>query len=320
MKRRPAARREPAAKRRPAARTTRPSERCQGLEGEDCVFSTQEIGAAAGTNPRICGPRCAFCSADNLRRCLGSARGKGQITSALAFFEEQDVNIFSMACARISSLGSEEALDACTQRLRRLQKKGASKADREQGQKDKREARKADEWARLLMERKAQIHFSSKEKTDFRQRAQQKELARLGKKFPGVYTAEGQAKRPGKAWQTPLAASFRRWAEEHSWNICQQCKRLVPKKFHPKHARGSGRGPSLKHSVKACKHCSRGVGYPVPHLADVPEPLRKLPAEVLDALAIFQVHTGPWEQEHNAYRAHMAPCGSVGTGSLWKSG
>ena len=250
---------------------------------------------------------CAFCSGNNLRRCLGNARGKGQISSALAFFDEQDANIFAMACARISSLESDEALDGCLQRLRRLQKKGASKAERQQGQKDKAKARKADQWDKLLVERKAQVHFSSKEKNDFRRRGQQKELARLGKKFPGVYTAEGQAKRPGADWQTPLAASFRRWAEEHSWNICQQCNRLVPKKFHPKHARGSGSGPALKHSIKACKHCSRGVGYPAPQLADVPEPLRKLPQEVLDALTIFEVHTGPWEQEHNAYRAHMAP-------------
>ena len=225
----------------------------------------------------------------------------------MAFFDEQDANIFAMACARISSLKSDEALDACLQRLRRLQKKGASKAERQQGQKDKAKARKADQWGKLLVERKAQAHFSSKEKNDFRRRARQKELARLGKKFPGVYTAEGEAKRPGADWQTPLAASFRRWAEEHSWNICQQCNRLVPKKFHPKHARGSGSGPALKRSIKACKHCSRGVGYPVPQPADVPEPLRKLPQEVLDALTIFEVHTGPWEQEHNAYRAHMAP-------------
>ena len=308
VKRRPAARREPAIKRRPAARTTRPSERCQGLEGADCVFSTQEIGEGARVHPKqALGTRCAFCSADNLRRCLGNARGKGQISSALAFFEEHDANVFGMACARVSNLETEEALEACLQRLRRLQKKGASKAERQQGQKDKREARKADEWDQLLVERKAQVHFSSEDKEDFRRRAQPKEKSWLGKKFPGVYTAEGQAKRPGAGWQTPLAASFRRWAEEHSWNICQQCSRLVPKKFHPKHARASGSGPTLKHSVKACKHCARGVGYPVPQPADVPEPLRKLPQEVLDALAIFQVHTGPWEQEHNAYRAHMAP-------------
>ena len=158
------------------------------------------------------------------------------------------------------------------------------------------------------MERSAQVHFSSREKKDFRQRAQPKELAWLGKKFPGVYTAEGQAKQPGADWQTPLAASFRQWAEEHSWNACQQCKRLAPKKFHPKHTRVSGRGPSLKHSVKACKHCSRGVGYPVPQLADVPEPLRKLPQEVLDALAIFQVHTGPWEQERKRLQGAHGPC------------
>ena len=146
--------------------------------------------------------------------------------------------------------------------------------------------------------------FHQKDKSHYRSRARPSELKRLGKKFPAVYSQDGAAKRPGAEWQTPLAASFRQWAEEHSWAMCEQCHRLTPKKFHPKHFRQSR---ALKHTVKACKHCARGVGYPVPRLADVPDPLRKLPATVLGALAIFDVHTGPWEQEYNAYRAHTAP-------------
>ena len=305
VKRRPAARGQPATKRRPAARRSGARERCEGHEGEACIFSTQEIGTAARVNPgRASGPRCAFCSPDNLQRCLGQARGKGQITTALAFFEERNVNIFSQAQARISALISDEALDACLGRLRRLHKKGATKEQRGQTAKEKQEARKADQWGRLLAQRKPQQHFTGEEKSRYRSRARPNELKRLGKKFPAVYSQDGAAKRPGAKWQTPLAASFRRWAEEHSWAMCEQCHRLTCKKFHPKHFRQSR---ALKHTVKACKHCARAVGYPVPQLADVPDPLRKLPATVLDALTIFDAHTGPWEQEHNAYRAHTAP-------------
>ena len=308
VKRRPAARRQPATKRRPAARRSGARERCEGREGEACIFSTQEIGAAARANPgRASGPRCTFCSPDNLQRCLGQARGKGQITTALAFFEERNVNIFSQAQARISALISDEALDACLGRLRRLHKKGATKEQRGQNAKEKRESREADQWDRLLAQRKPQQHFTRKDKSYNRSSARPNELKRLGKKFPAVYSQDGAAKRPGAEWQTPLAASFRQWAEEHSWAMCEQCHRLTPKKFHPKHFRRPGFSRALKHSVKACKHCARGVGYPVPQLADVPDPLRKLPATVLNALAVFDVHTGPWEQEYNAYRAHTAP-------------
>ena len=198
-------------------------------------------------------------------------------------------------------------MDGRLQRLRRLQKKGATKQQRGQRAKEKLEAREADQWDRLLARRKAQQRFSKDDKLRYKRRTRPNELKRLGKKFPGVYNQVGVAKRPGIKWQTPLAASFRQWAEEHAWAMCEQCSRLTPKKFHPKHFRRPRFSRALKHSIQACKHCARGIGYPVPQPADVPKPLRKLPQDVLRALAIFDVHTGPWEQEHNAYRAHMAP-------------
>ena len=262
------------------------------------------IGAPGSS---LAGSRCAFCSADNLRRCLAHARGKGQVTAALAFYEERGPRVFDRACKRVSTFISEEALGACLQRLRRLQKKGSTKEQRGQRAKEKKDAREADQWDRLLARRKPQQHFAKEDKSHYRSRARPNELKRLAKKFPAVYNQEGAAKRPEAEWQTRLAASFRQWAEEHSWAMCEQCHRLTPKKFHPKHFRRPGFSRALKHSVKACKHCARGVGYPVPQLADVPDPLRKLPATVLGALAIFDVHTGPWEQEYNAYRAHTAP-------------
>ena len=42
----------------------------------------------------------------------------------------------------------------------------------------------------------------------------------------------------------------------------------------------------------------------MPQVADVPKPLRNLPQNVLDALAIFRVYTGPHEQGYQAYRVH----------------
>ena len=42
----------------------------------------------------------------------------------------------------------------------------------------------------------------------------------------------------------------------------------------------------------------------MPQVADIPKPLRNLPQNVLDALAIFRVYTGPHEQGYQAYRVH----------------
>lgn len=86
--------------------------------------------------------------------------------------------------------------------------------------------------------------------------------------------------------------------------MCSSCYRLVPQKFHPKHARANGGGRALKRTIKACKNCSKNVGYKVPQLADIPKPLRKLSQNVLDALAIFRVYTGPDEQGYQTYRVH----------------
>ena len=93
------------------------------------------------------------------------------------------------------------------------------------------------------------------------------------------------------------------WQPEHAWSMCKQCSRLVPNKFHPKQLRRR----RLQRTVKACKDCAPGVSYPVPQVDDISEPVQKLPQPVLDALALFDVNTGPNEQEYNGYRAHTAP-------------
>ena len=95
--------------------------RCVGRKDEACIFSIQDAGGAAAAQARS--SRCNLCCAENLGRCLSSARGKGLLTCALAFYKENDFNAFSQACARIAALASEEALDRCLQRLRRREKK-----------------------------------------------------------------------------------------------------------------------------------------------------------------------------------------------------
>ena len=71
-------------------------ERCVGRKGEPCIFSIEDAGGAARAAPARNG-RCPLCCAENLGCCLSSARGKGLLTCALAFYKENDFNAFSQA-------------------------------------------------------------------------------------------------------------------------------------------------------------------------------------------------------------------------------
>ena len=166
-KRRPAAAAENPTKlvlRRPAARASYPNELCPGLcEAEPCRFSVQDIGRRAAVQPGRGQNSCCFCAADILKKHLKTSQGKGSITTALAFFHENDRDVYAAACDRITSLCSQEALDQCLARLKRLQKKGSTRTCRARNARQKREQRQAaaaaprvDPWVALLEKRKVQ--------------------------------------------------------------------------------------------------------------------------------------------------------------------
>ena len=109
------------------AREDRPSKLCLGFEEGLCIFSTQVAGEKARIHPdRRGGKHCVFCSQDNFKRAVATPRGKGVITAALAFFQENNDEAFELACSRINGFTDEAALQGCLDRLARLQKKGAT--------------------------------------------------------------------------------------------------------------------------------------------------------------------------------------------------
>ena len=228
--------------------------------------------------------------------------------SPLAFFQENNQEVFEKACERIRCFGGEETLEPCLQRLARLQRSGLTKEMRgrtaREKQKERKGAQEQNSWKHLLRNRVSQTHFGKPEAKKYKDTTQKNALRRLSRKFPGLCRPNGELVRPDVQWRAPLAAAFKQYAEEFSWAMCSSCYRLVPQKFHPKHARANGGGRALKRTIKACKNCSKNVGYKVPQLADIPKPLRKLSQNVLDALAIFRVYTGPGEQGYQTYRVH----------------
>ena len=290
-------------------REDRPSKLCLGFEEGLCIFSTQVASEKARVNPDWHeGKHCVFCRQDNFQRAVATPRGKGVITAALAFFQENNEEIFELACSRVSGFTDEAALQGCLDRLARLQKKGATQEVRGRTAREKKQKREETQqrnsWKHLLPSRVSQTQFGRTEVAKYKDNTQKNALRRLSRKFSRVYRPDGRPVRAGTQWQTPLAAAFKQYAEEFSWAMCSCCCRLVPQKFHPKYGRAKTRGRSLQRTIKACKHCNRNVGYKVPQVEDVPLPLRGLTQNVLDALAILRVYTGPHEQGYQAYRVH----------------
>lgn len=286
-----------------------PSRQCLGQGDARCIFSTQHANETARVQPsRPGGQFCLFCKQENLERAVCAPRGKGAITAALAFFQENNVEVFDLACVRIRNFTNQATLDGCLTRLERLLKQGTTKEVRgrtaRNKQKEREEAQQRNSWKHLLAHRVSQIHIKKTDIKKYKENTKKNALRRLGRKFPGVYRADGQPIRQDAVWQTALAGAFRQYAEEYSWSMCSACHRLVPQKFHPKHARETARGRALQRTIEACKHCKKKIGYKVPLVEDVPPPLRWLSQNVLDALAIFKVHTGPYEQGYQAYRVH----------------
>ncbi|CAE7463496.1 unnamed protein product, partial [Symbiodinium microadriaticum] len=270
----------------------RPRRGPRGHQRQACVFSTSTPGQAA----QVLGER------------LANARGKGVITGALAFFWEHSPEIiFPQAVQRIQDLAGAATWNECDQRLRRhLHQRGATARERsaraqQQAEAQARRHRGEDpaDWASLLESRQAQFASSSDTVAAY-DRGRASQLRALQRKFPAVYAEGG---RPAEEWQTELAKAFSSFAQNRSWRICRQCARMVPQSFEPKHLRSSAR---LQPRLPACGHCAAGVGYWVPRPSDVPEPLRKLPEEVLAALTILDVYTGPAERAPHGYWVHTS--------------
>ena len=259
VRRRPAALRRLLVLRRPAARNPRSGSRvsgpsgchyCPGLREQPCRFSTVRIGETARVQSHRGQTVCSFCSEAELEKILQNARSKGVLTSALAFFAENDESILHAAQDRIRDFMGGAVLKACMSRLRKLQQRGGTKAERARNAEEKAEERKraaavtrAEQWAPCLSRRKAQMKFDDLDGEDFRQRSISAARG-LKRKFPVAMSA------PTMSWQSPLAAAFTRYACFHSWQMCSQCQRMQPVKFRPSLARAKAKPKPLSRALR----------------------------------------------------------------------
>ena len=56
--------------------------------------------------------------------------------------------------------------------------------------------------------------------------------------------------------------------------------------------------------VKCCKRCKSNSGYKAPQPNDIPDPLRDLSAEIVEALKPLHADPGPYQRADHGYRIH----------------
>ena len=231
---------------------------------------------------------CLFCSPDRMAAAVEIAKGKSDITRSLRFFKEQGRDdIFELALARIP-LDKRAAFESA---LRRASQRRGDAAER------RKEREEADAWAKLL-ERRCLVGPAAvaADLERYRKRVAD-DQRRVESKFAPVYAAQDEA---DETWRSELASNFERWCRSGSWVMCEMCGRMETRPVHDVDVRGVVR----KHTAKNCKHCGRGIGYPTVALADIPEALRGLSADVIWALRPLEPFTGQAVWAKHGYRVH----------------
>jgi len=226
--------------------------------------------------------QCVFCSAERMAQAFNNARSKGVVTSALRHFKGFDSDdVYGAERARIAAA---------------MAKPRRTKVFVEQ----RKQARLDEEsWAKLLARRQlVTAPASAEDKQKYQQRARE-DKARMQRKFPALVQALNSKE---ETWRSPKAAKFEAWCREDAWTMCRSCSRMQTRPLREVDVAGK-RGRQT-HSVKQCKHCAHGVGYPTVQVADIPEVLRGLSKNSLWALTPLEVFSGEAVWAKHGYRVH----------------
>ena len=157
-------------------------------------------------------------------------------------------------------------------------------------------------WEAALKRRVSQQGLTTEE-VQRGERARHRDGERATKKLPEIFGPDAVT----MPWQSPRAAAFERWAEQESWLMCPKCERLLPQRFVPGTS-GTDRAATTRQTSR-CPHCASNEvsGYPAPLPEDVPAPLERLPASVVEALRPFRISCGAGLKAPSGYWVHTAP-------------
>ena len=283
---------------------------CKNL---NCKFSFSEPGKRAMRYKR---DMCLICDKPRLSEALEKPHSRGRVLRIFKRFKE-----FPMEYAALQSEVASVSESACNNLVERagaepvrVRRKPAAAID-------------ATSWGDCLARRKSAREPAATE-TEYRELVRADRLAVKRKFWPELNTrrvrkrpaGNGEPPRaddghsPAAAFDiafndaglpapthSPEAAMVEKWCKFGSWAMCEDCGGLNPRPLHPMDATRVSK-PII--TAKACKHCREGKRVPKPE--DIPEPLRDLPGEVIEALRPLSIDCGPYKRAPNGYRVHSS--------------
>lgn len=269
--------------------------RCQGYNGETCVFAESDTGGKAQVMQKK--TQCLICDIELLGQQCSTQAGRSKVLTRLRRMAptarhkavEQRIpeghrQYFQEALAVRGARGEAGARPACRKRPA-----AAMKAD----------------W-KAVLEKRQSLRSCWEDKKQKAYRVQVlDDRARVRRRFglPGRATrGEQVTNETGK--RSKLGEQLHEWCTQHSWCMCRQCHSMVPLPL----TELSLQRPLPKATIPAgsCARCQAKVACAAPLPEEVPEPLRNLSEESCQALAPLELDVGPEiRAAHNSgYRQH----------------
>ena len=289
--------RRPAAKASAAAREGH-TRKCRGRgAGQSCRFgSNGEGGPAEGHNSG----QCSLCSLAGLRKAMETAKGRAIIVRLLKKWCTAAPDIFRQAFAasaivdlppdeqdrlrKDATVGATQDLLAKRQSIAAGPTAEEMRAYEEKVQQDRALVQKKFFPARQRTVRHAAFQWTNPMAEE--QRAKIADIAPNDAGLPAASTS-------------PEAKNLETWCKKNSWQICGQCFSVETVRLKEPAAQGKKTG-----STTACKNCAkpeeRRIWIPKPE--EVPEPLRGLSRQQIEALRPLDVDCGPeWKADFGYY-------------------
>jgi len=253
------------------------TELCLGrANGTACAFSLAAAGCRARVQPARDHSRCMFCDAACLRQRAATSNGLHLVAALnkLHGYGGAPWESAKQFCEEV--LGNEPAQEfiARAERLPCCEK-----------------------WEELLSQRKSVAPKATRDARDAYPDWVRDDTALRNKKFSLAFDPDIEP----ESWMTPLAQHFHQWARWNSWVMCAQCQRLQKRPFQAIDAANPSR---RKQTVTKCTHCASGAGYGATKIDDIPEVLRDLSEEALEALRPIEIDVGVYERGDWGYRVH----------------
>ena len=272
--------------------------RCGGWDGTTCIFAQTAAGGPANLQKQRAA--CLFCDPPRLSETCSTVTGRGRV---LACIRRMATTSRDAAVARVPEdhrgffVGALAEIPGTALGARRANRKRPAVAVDWNAALARRRHHRAPPSAALNT-------FYRKQVLDDRARARRR-FGIPGRAARGATGVNDTGLPPPKRARSELAADLYDWCEKRSWGMCAECYSLLPLTLSEATLKGQGRDSPYV-SSKQCPCCRATVRCAAPVPEEVPEALRGLTEESLQALAHLRLDVGPEIRASNnsGYRQH----------------